>query len=596
MSSATKATNIKTKRCDGCVGASSERFYLLSKAAKLARTSKQSKTSSRADAAIATCTNAFASREKACEMRATRTRFRLAQLAAALDANDFVALGRVAGATARHYLRADAISRPGALVSAILKGHSHSVAWLISVGASLCSRAVDGGSEIASAVAACELGTSTTPLHIAALLGDTETGEALIAAGADVNQVDDAGCPALFAALTADFARLLLANGARADIRGTRGNSVLHAACVFDAAEVVELTIKAGADVHAVDVAGLSVLHACASENAARCASLLLQAGAQADRRNSHGQTALDVAFYEGRARPIACLLESEAAARKITMEELATCCLYRLVRAIPVPCYLRKTPSLLAFDPTNDHLWSDARDRVACLRALCGAGARADVRDNEAYSPLDRALRNASMDVEVVIELLQRGVDYDHGVSHNGETLTPFGLALTPETTPAFADAFLAMPGVSPDSIVNLSTGQTALMYALEVDASKDHALVRRLLASAPSLCLEDLRGRSVWSQVYTAGRGWPSLLAEWASASVAALSCSSAMTTSLWSPSLPFDAFAQGRSSLAGQDTTALLIQFLPKAVLQLVAEFAGTMRGNLWSRLAWLTRVSF
>ena len=500
-------------------------------------------------------------------------RARMSALVAALEADDERALSRTEDEVARQYLREDVARRPQALTTAIVKRRPHSVAWLIALGASLDAENVIADDTLIRAASDCELGVRIAPLHVAALMGDVKTGRALLAAGADVNVRCSIGCTPLFASFTKPFTEMLIANGARADLTCHSGRNALFAACYFDAEEVVRLLIAAGASVDAIESNGKFALWVCAVANASRCARLLLAAGAQANQVNGIGQSAAAAAIEEGRSEPLEALIGAEAKARDIPLAEVATLALFALARA---PRMRRRDgcrfSTLIAFDTTNTFAWSDALDRVACLRSLCSLGAKADARDGEGHSPLDRALLSATPDVELVVALLDCGVTANRAAYEK----TALDLALMPPTTPELLDAFLALPDFRPEAIVNTSTGQIALMRVLLSDGSKDRGLIRRLLVRGPCLSCVDRRGFSAWDYARET-RELLVLFADWASLSLAATSADSAPSSSL-----DLDAFACARSSIKGQATTRALMTFLPSPMISIIAAFAGCLEG--------------
>lgn len=107
----------------------------------------------------------------------------------------------------------------------------------------------------------------TRPLLHEALLSKGPSGavervtEALLAAGADVNQRDGSGggCTPLCYAPCASVARLLLRHGADVAHRDEEGLSALHWACIYGREDVVRVLLDAGA-MDGVDVHGWTAL------------------------------------------------------------------------------------------------------------------------------------------------------------------------------------------------------------------------------------------------------------------------------------------------------------------------------------------------
>jgi uncharacterized protein len=110
------------------------------------------------------------------------------------------------------------------------------------------------------------------PLGLAAFFGNETTVEALLQAGADVNQPSREAMKvsALHSAAAArrpDIARMLLAKGANPNLRGEGGFTVFHAVAITGQIDLAEMLLKHGADVNTQDDSGKTPLaHAVASK------------------------------------------------------------------------------------------------------------------------------------------------------------------------------------------------------------------------------------------------------------------------------------------------------------------------------------------
>jgi ankyrin repeat protein len=101
------------------------------------------------------------------------------------------------------------------------------------------------------------------PLHVAAGKGDIAAVQALLEAGADVNQQDALGAtPILYAAANGklDIVKFLLHNGADVNAQKKDGMSALIMAAASGHSSVVRALIEHGADVNAQDATGQSPL------------------------------------------------------------------------------------------------------------------------------------------------------------------------------------------------------------------------------------------------------------------------------------------------------------------------------------------------
>ena len=118
------------------------------------------------------------------------------------------------------------------------------------------------------------------PLGLAVFFGNTSTVDALLAAGADVNQQsrESMKVSALQSAAAAhrpDLAEKLLARGANPNLRGEGGFTVFHAVGITGQIDLAAMLLKHGADVNAQDNSGKTPLaHAVASKKDAMAAWL----------------------------------------------------------------------------------------------------------------------------------------------------------------------------------------------------------------------------------------------------------------------------------------------------------------------------------
>ncbi|HKH70871.1 MAG TPA: ankyrin repeat domain-containing protein [Vicinamibacterales bacterium] len=123
------------------------------------------------------------------------------------------------------------------------------------------------------------------PLGLAAFFGNTATVDALLQAGADVNQQsrESMKVSALHSAAAAgrpDIVEMLLAKGANPNVRAEGGVTVFHEAGVTGQIEIAEMLLTHGADVNATDNSGKTPLaHAINSKKDAMAAWLRAHGG-----------------------------------------------------------------------------------------------------------------------------------------------------------------------------------------------------------------------------------------------------------------------------------------------------------------------------
>ena len=126
----------------------------------------------------------------------------------------------------------------------------------------------------------------------------------LLAKGADVNAKEtEKGDTALhYAAVdgNTEIANILVANGADINMKDNDGNTALHRAVLMDYKEMVKLLIAAGADINAQCNYGWTPLQIAATYGPESVARVLLENGAKVDLPNSFGETPLHNAVFEG--------------------------------------------------------------------------------------------------------------------------------------------------------------------------------------------------------------------------------------------------------------------------------------------------------
>ncbi|KAG7156976.1 Ankyrin repeat domain-containing protein 12-like [Homarus americanus] len=107
-----------------------------------------------------------------------------------------------------------------------------------------------------------------TPLHVAAIKGDTERISQLISQGADVNATDYAGWSALHEACNRGFynvSKLLIEAGADVNAKGLDNDTPLHDACINNHFKLVRLLLRCGAGVDVVNRRGKTPRDVCRS-------------------------------------------------------------------------------------------------------------------------------------------------------------------------------------------------------------------------------------------------------------------------------------------------------------------------------------------
>lgn len=213
----------------------------------------------------------------------------------------------------------------------------------------------------------------------------------LLGRGADAGVINDEGLNALYGGAFAGglddpaAAEALIKAGAdpRAD-RFKSGWTPLHANAKK---EIVELLIRAGADVNAKTADGVSVLHERIKSGPADTVRLLLKRGADPNAKDSHGNTPL----HEAGLLTARALLEGGAdpAARNAEGRTPVLECLRRWSR--------------------STHSWE--KQALKALEAFLGRGADPNAQDAEGQTLLHQAVLG-SKKPELTALLLEKGAD----------------------------------------------------------------------------------------------------------------------------------------------------------------------------------------
>lgn len=128
-------------------------------------------------------------------------------------------------------------------------------------------------------------GTGFQPLHLAAFFGHTAAVRALLAGGANINQI------------------------MRSTVPFVPSNTALHAAVAGGPhRDVVKLLVAAGADVNALDSNGHTPLHSAAFHDDSEVMQYLLDHGADVNRRGEGAPTPLAYALAHGKHAQAAAL------------------------------------------------------------------------------------------------------------------------------------------------------------------------------------------------------------------------------------------------------------------------------------------------
>lgn len=253
-------------------------------------------------------------------------------------------------------------------------------------------------------------------LHEAAKRGDVEIAQKLIAAGADLDAVDEGGNTPLSVAASRgrlEMVQCLLAKGAGADIVESFGSAPLHAACEFGHGECVEALLASGANAE-IEQSSMTALLAASRARSLACVQALARRGANLDATDRDGNTAL----------MIVCMSPIDQCALSI-IEALidAGACRSRTNRsggsALSVVAARMRTSSWLAGDASQ----GQARAEMA-LRAmlLAGDGEDLDQVDIFGISPAMRAAIAGSPEALALLQKMGASLDKELGIGEIDE------------------------------------------------------------------------------------------------------------------------------------------------------------------------------
>jgi len=214
--------------------------------------------------------------------------------------------------------------------------------------------------------------------------GSVEDVELLVAAGADVAAVAEAGRSAMFFAAQQGHAEVIEAlarAGANCNQADTEGTTPMLIACESGHVTCVDSLIRVGADMEKASTDNWSTPLIIASQQGhSNVIDALLRAGADINKANNDGGTPLVMASQHGHSNVVDALLRAGADINKATNEDV--------------------TPLYIASQ--NGH--SNVVDALLC------AGADVNKAQNDGATPLNMASQNG--DSTVVDALLRAGAD----------------------------------------------------------------------------------------------------------------------------------------------------------------------------------------
>ncbi|XP_043484393.1 ankyrin-3-like [Leptopilina heterotoma] len=142
-----------------------------------------------------------------------------------------------------------------------------------------------------------------TPLHISALLGNTEICKLLLIKGADINAVNEHKETSLHMATRRgdeEIVKLLLEFGAEINYKNKNGETPLHVSAQLGKKEICKILLIKGADVNAVNNIKETALPIAAQNGHEEIVKLLLEFSAEINYKTFFGYTTLHISAQRG--------------------------------------------------------------------------------------------------------------------------------------------------------------------------------------------------------------------------------------------------------------------------------------------------------
>jgi ankyrin repeat protein len=251
-----------------------------------------------------------------------------------------------------------------------------------------------------------------TPLHYAALYGNTESVRILLDRGADFKARNKSqATPLIYAAYNFDKTRLLVEKGADVNAQSKSGMTpLLIATSVYGNTATVRYLLEKGADINAVSDGGADALQTAAYKGDAEMVRLLLAKGADPHRADQGGYTALLNALQSGDPTGVRMLIDAGS-------DVNAANTFSGTVKNGPIDL-VHLTPVFLAAPDSG----------LPVVKALLAKGARADEPDQRKFTPLMAALACDQPKLDNIRALIAAGADVN-AKDRNGESVLDWAL-----------------------------------------------------------------------------------------------------------------------------------------------------------------------
>lgn len=263
------------------------------------------------------------------------------------------------------------------LHSAVSAGHLDIVEFLIAAGADV--DAVDN--------------QKTTPLHLACYDGHRNIVEKLIFHGSNIEARSANGTTPLFWAVPGghtEVFELLVNSGADIDVRVDNGSSLLHTTALYGQKDMAKILIEKGVDVNRTSDDGTRPINYAAARGHKEVLELLIDKGADVNAGDNSGYTPLRISVLLGKSEVVKTLLARGA------------------------------DPNRRNDDGTTPLHDAATEGHAAPAEFLIANGAKVDAKDAKGHTPLHLAASHGHMDI--VTLLITQGAEINIQ-DENGDT-----------------------------------------------------------------------------------------------------------------------------------------------------------------------------
>ncbi|MEG4984677.1 ankyrin repeat domain-containing protein [Microcoleus sp. BR0-C5] len=252
-----------------------------------------------------------------------------------------------------------------------------------------------------------------TPLHYAT------TKEVAALLMLDINAIDQSGNTPLHLAVdrgSQDIAELLIANGARVNVRNENGQTPLYRAIAIGHNDIAALLINNGTDVNNIDGSGTTLLHKAAHYGTVEILKLLIAKGAEINIQDNQRKTPLDIAVDLKLQDTVALLISKNP---DVNSEDKESRTLLHIAVDFKLEDVAKQLIAKGAFVNAKNNLLQTplhlavAQGSQDIAELLIANGARVNVRNENGQTPLYQAIAIGHNDIAAL--LIKNGADVNN-------------------------------------------------------------------------------------------------------------------------------------------------------------------------------------